>query len=273
MAEANSLIKFEVHPAANLFPLMTEDEYEGLKQDIAENGQREDIVVWCGKLIDGRNRLRACEELQRQPSIAELDEDQDPWKYVISHNLHRRHLTTSQRAMVASKLATLKRVDTLKKGNKKPDSSIELSGQEDVAKMLSTSVASVKRAKTVIEHGSKELIDAVENREVTVSLAEKLCKACDDKKQQAKRRTHQDIEQERQARIKEAEDREFSTTPTLDAALHLILGQINQWRRSIEGFDSELWADKEGLRLAVRGISFAMDELKASMKNKLGVAE
>jgi hypothetical protein len=172
-------MNYPIHPAANIFPLMTDEEYEGLKQDIDENGQREDIVVWCGKLIDGRNRLRACEELQRQPSIAELDEDQDPWKYVISHNLHRRHLTTGQRSSVAAKLATLQ------KHKKKDDTSKDVS-QDDAAKLLGVSLPSVQRAKQVQEHGSESVKKTVEQGSLPVSLAAKLVKEVPDKAEQSK---------------------------------------------------------------------------------------
>jgi len=83
--------------------------------------------------------------------------------------------------MIAAKMATLKH------GQKKDDSdrSNELS-QDDAARLLNVSVPTVKRAKHVIEHGSKELVAAVEQLEVTVSLAEKLCKACEDKREQSK---------------------------------------------------------------------------------------
>lgn len=175
--------QYDIHPAATIFPMMTDDEYEGLKQDISENGQREDIVVWCGKLIDGRNRLRACEELGRTPDIAELDEDQDPWKYVISHNLHRRHLTTSQRASVAAKMAKLKHG-----GDRKSD---EIKSQicasiTDAATQLNVSPRSVTNAKIVQEHGSDSVKKAVEQGELSVSLAAKLVKKFPNKKEQSK---------------------------------------------------------------------------------------
>lgn len=175
--------QYEIHPAATLFPLMTEKEYQGLKQDIAENGQREDIVVWCGKLIDGRNRLRACEELHRQPSVAELDEDSDPWKYVISHNLHRRHLSETQRETVAAKLADMKHG-----GNRKSE---EIKGPigtliEEAAEQLNVSERNVKRAKAAIKGGCQELVEAMERDEINSSLAAKFVKAVPDKKEQAK---------------------------------------------------------------------------------------
>jgi hypothetical protein len=163
-------MEFEVHPAATLFPSMTEAEFQGLKQDIKENGQREDIVVWCGKLIDGRHRLRACQELQRNPSIAELDEEQDPWKYVISHNLHRRHLTESQRGMVAAALADMKqgaRTDLVPIGTK--STSID-----EASDKLKVSSRTTKRAKNVIKNGCKELQQLVHDGKLSVSKAEEI---------------------------------------------------------------------------------------------------
>ena len=174
--------QYEIHPAATLFPMMTEEEYAGLKEDIAENGQREDIVVWCNQVIDGRNRLRACEELGREPSIAELDEDQDPWKYVISHNLHRRHLTTSQRAMVASKMAKLKHGTNQHK--KEELQNCNSSSLEDAAGALSVSKRSVMTAKTVQERASDDVKEAVENGTISVSLGAKLADVVPDKEQQ-----------------------------------------------------------------------------------------
>lgn len=171
--------KREIHPAANLFPMMTEKEYQGLKADIAEHGQREDITEWCGKIIDGRNRLRACEELGIEPLIAELDEEHDPYAYVISHNLHRRHLTTSQRAKVAANLATLKRG---RPSSENPQNCGNTT--EEAAKLLNVSTRSVEMAKQVVEHGSKELNEAVDRGEIPVSFAAKFVAEEPDKKTQ-----------------------------------------------------------------------------------------
>src|SRR6478672_8338126 len=62
-----------VHPAADLFPMMSDDELEALAKDIAENGVRQGVVLWISTrmpvqtaaaargalLLDGRNRLAA----------------------------------------------------------------------------------------------------------------------------------------------------------------------------------------------------------------------
>jgi len=96
----------ENHPAASLFPLMVDDEYRALMDDIRLNGQREPIIVAEGKVLDGRNRLRACEELGIAPLTRQWQPTRDGLAidYVVSMNLHRRHLTASQRAAVAYNL-------------------------------------------------------------------------------------------------------------------------------------------------------------------------
>lgn len=175
-------LKREIHPAANIFPMMTEEEYQGLKADIKEHGQREYITEWCGKIIDGRNRLRACEELGIEPDICELDADQDPYAYVISHNLHRRHLTESQRSMVAGRLAALKEGRPKKESKETPP--IGGVSVADAAALLNVGERSVARAKKVIEHGSKELNEAVDRGEIPVSFAAKFVTEEPDKKTQ-----------------------------------------------------------------------------------------
>jgi hypothetical protein len=173
---------FEVHPVANIFPMMSEDEYQGLKADIAEFGQHEAITVWCNLLIDGRNRLRACDELGIEPMVCELDESTDPVGWAVSYNLHRRHLSTSQRANVAAKLETLKHGDVKSQKNEMQN----CISREDAAKMMNVSPRSVADAKKVQEHGSEELKRAVERDEIPVSTAANLVKAVPDKKEQSK---------------------------------------------------------------------------------------
>lgn len=172
--------EYEIHPAATLFPMMTEEVYQGIKQDIAENGQQDPIVFWCDQILDGRNRLRACTELGLKPKFLELDKNSDPWKYVISHNLHRRHLTTSQRAAVAGKLATLKHGDV----KSQKDDGQNCPSLDDAAKSLNVSRRSVVSAKKIQEEGSKAVQQAIDEGTLTVDLAAKLVAAVPDKTKQ-----------------------------------------------------------------------------------------
>ena len=101
-------VKPSVHPAAQILPEMSEADYERLKADIAKNGLREPIWLHREQILDGRHRHRACLELDIQPAFREYAGD-DPVGFVLSLNLHRRHLNASQRGMIAAKLADMSR--------------------------------------------------------------------------------------------------------------------------------------------------------------------
>lgn len=99
-----------IHPVADIFPRMSPAEFGALREDIRANGQREPIWTWRGQVIDGRHRAQACAELGIDPSTREYDGDEASLVgFVVSLNLHRRHLDESQRAMVAGKLMNVQR--------------------------------------------------------------------------------------------------------------------------------------------------------------------
>lgn len=168
MSKRINLNDFPIHPAAELFPMMSETEFQEMKEDIRLHGQSDDILMWNGQLLDGRNRLRACTELGIEPSWIELDLSLDPVVWVLSHNLHRRHLTTSQRAMVADKLAILLFGDNQ---HKKEGASIDAPSQSEAAEKMHVSRISVQRARKVRKTASKKVIEAVERGEMSLNAA------------------------------------------------------------------------------------------------------
>lgn len=205
--------RLEHHPLADLFPMMSAAEHEALREDIAANGLLEEIVLFEGKVLDGRNRYRAlCELVEWERLEAEhidhatswhfvkFDKDaglnsifsahtieQGPLAFVVSKNLSRRHLSESQRAFVAAKIATMK------SGARTDLASIEARSDAEAAEMMNVSEASVERAKAVQRDGAQVLQDAVEKGEISVSAAQVLTGLSEEEQQRVVARGAKEI--------------------------------------------------------------------------------
>ena len=91
----------KAHAGAEVFPMLTDDELDVLAADITAHGLRQPITVdAAGAVLDGRNRLEACRRAGVEPRFVTFDGD--PWTYVLSANVHRRHMTTGARAMATA---------------------------------------------------------------------------------------------------------------------------------------------------------------------------
>lgn len=97
------VVKKDFHPVADLFPLMEGPESEALVADIKENGLRQPIVLYEGKILDGRNRYEACIKAKVEPEYEQWDGKGSPWAYVWSMNAERRHLEQDQKAAIGIK--------------------------------------------------------------------------------------------------------------------------------------------------------------------------
>lgn len=161
----------EYHEVAQIFPMMSDAEFEALKTDIAEHGQREPI--WLdrdGRIVDGRNRHKACVELDITPRFETWNGQGSLVSFVVSLNLHRRHLTDDQRKLIAAKLATMPNG-----GDRKSDQSSNLNSDfvtiKEAADLMHVGRTGVAYAKRVLAEGTPELVAAVEAGDVAVSAA------------------------------------------------------------------------------------------------------
>jgi ParB-like chromosome segregation protein Spo0J len=168
------------HPLADLFPLMEGTDFDALVADIEANGQREPIMLFEDKILDGRNRWHACKKAGIEPKTKEY-RGNDPLAYVISLNLKRRHLNESQRAIVAAKLAMLKHG-----GDRISEQAANLpvATQEQAATLLNVSERSVRSARAVLDKGTPELRRAVEQGHLAVSAAAQAVKFEPERQQQ-----------------------------------------------------------------------------------------
>ncbi len=91
----------ELHPLCTFFPRMSDEEFNLLKESLQQNGQTHPIFTLDGMILDGGNRYRALCELGIEPKITEY-QGQSPTQFILSSNLHRRHLTPGQSAAIVS---------------------------------------------------------------------------------------------------------------------------------------------------------------------------
>jgi ParB-like chromosome segregation protein Spo0J len=89
------------HPLANMFPMIEGSAFEELKRDISAQGILEPIRLYQGMILDGRNRYAAAKACGHQFSLDDFVQwegtlaEAEAW--VISTNLHRRHLSAKQK--------------------------------------------------------------------------------------------------------------------------------------------------------------------------------
>jgi N6-adenosine-specific RNA methylase IME4/ParB-like chromosome segregation protein Spo0J len=167
----------EFHPVANIFPLMEGADFDALVNDIATHGQREAIVTYEDMILDGRNRYRACERIGLKPVIRAWEGGASAVEYVVSLNLHRRHLNESQKDMVAARIANMQHG-----GDRKSDQAANLPLDHGVSQAAAAAVVGAKErgvhsAAKVLREAEPEMVSAVEQGKLSVSVAAKLADA------------------------------------------------------------------------------------------------
>jgi hypothetical protein len=134
----------KAHPVAEMLPVLDEgsDQFKSLLASIDRNGQYDAIVVDDeGRILDGRNRLRACQILRLVPKITRLADlalglDKEgapvsPEDFAFDRNFGRRDLTPDQRAIISAQFAEYiaggKRGAPAGNGNNNPAKKVEKS--------------------------------------------------------------------------------------------------------------------------------------------------
>jgi ParB-like chromosome segregation protein Spo0J len=186
----------QVHPVAALFPMLAEEELRELAEDIKANGLLHPIVIQGDMLLDGRNRLAACQQAGVAPTYREYEGD-SPFQFILSANLHRRHLNPSQKAVLAADIEPYFAEEAKKRmvtsapgvyGGKPPVESLPqavLKSRDQAAAAVGVSGKMVSDAKA-IKRDAPEQLDKIKRGETTVNKAKKAIKA---QKQEASRRT------------------------------------------------------------------------------------
>ena len=198
--------RYPVHPVAELFPLLEGDELTEMAESIGRHGLLHPIVLHEGRIVDGRNRLRACELAHVEPSFTEWTGKGDPGDWIVATNLQRRHLNPSQRALIALELKKVYETQAQERmlagtalapseasaapdsetntvGDPAPpaeDSRVELrfkgKASEQAARATGVSARTIERAEQLVATAVPELVDAVRAGEASVNAAVEVAK-------------------------------------------------------------------------------------------------
>ena len=179
--------RYPYHPACLLFPRMSDQELRALADNIKARGLDHDLVLHEGKVLDGRNRYLACEIAGVEPTFVEWQGKGSPLEWVVGENLLRRHMSSSQRAVVALGLLPLLEEEAKgrqrlspgrgkKGGRKSPTFSPDGKASEIAARLTKTNENYVKAAKA-IEAAAPELVKRIRDGKITVPEARQLARA------------------------------------------------------------------------------------------------
>ena len=156
--KTNDGAEISVHPAADLFPMLSDTELADLAKDIKEHGLVHPVVMFKGVLLDGRNRLAACKIAEVEPSFTEYDGD-DPIAFVISVNILRRQLDKSQRGGVGVEIEALRAIEAKERQRLSKGRGVKGvvnlpqvntgKARDEAAAMVGVSGAMIQRAKAI----------------------------------------------------------------------------------------------------------------------------
>lgn len=219
--------EYEAHPFAELFPLISPKEIQELRDDIKARGLQRPITLYEGKILDGRHRQEACVQAKVAPRY-ETYRGKDPLGFVLSANMHRRHLTTSQRAMIAAEAETLRHGENLQKPQQSPrDANCAKPTRKDLAATSSVSPRSIAAA-SKIKDEAPELVPGVKDGTFTIHAA-----------------------------TKKLEEKKAKSEPVLDETGYPVPEELH-----------ELWARRGEVREMLAQISNVENKLLASQKEK-----
>jgi ParB-like chromosome segregation protein Spo0J len=174
---------YTVHPVASLLPKLEGAARDELKQSLLQHGQQQPIVVKDGVLWDGRNRLEILLELGKEPVIQEYAGTLPPAEFILAANVHRRHLTDTQRAAIGVDILHWQETQQAKQrqahralvGNqtKSPANANERKASARIADKVKVSRDRVEQVIKVKKH-APELMDSLKSGKMELPDAKKV---------------------------------------------------------------------------------------------------
>lgn len=168
----------------NLLPPLTKEEYDRLEESIVNNGCRDAICVWHGYIADGHNRYSICKKHNIKFNVIELgyETKDEVMEWMIKDvQLARRNLTDIQKVMIVEKYRKayekIAKENQSKGGRPKngsvisPDHFDKIEVRKKLANLADMGEQKYFRTKKIIDSGNQEIIDKINNKEMTVNKA------------------------------------------------------------------------------------------------------
>ena len=150
---------YSIDPCCAAIPPMHHDEYLSHKASLLRNGQLEPILVFENRIIDGRHRFSACNELGIKPVFKQFIGTYEAAKSMaFAVNINRRQLTMGQKALVAAKL-TMPSLGEDKNGSRAGIPAALT--QVEAASLFGISRDTVQRGCTLLREADPALIEEV----------------------------------------------------------------------------------------------------------------
>ncbi len=156
-----------LHPLCTLFPRMDGEAFATLVADIKANGQREPITLVDGMILDGGNRYRACLAAGREPQFVPFTGD-NIVSFVLSANLHRRHMTPGQQAAIVASAQDWAKAQTVGKPKSANDGQLATVAQRQA---VSGASRNTQKMADKVAKKSPELAGKVARGEISLPKA------------------------------------------------------------------------------------------------------
>lgn len=166
---------YQIHELALYIPEMSPDEYIELKEDIRKNGLLTPLTLYQDKILDGRHRYKACQELGIEATFDYYNGDA-PAAFVLSKNIFRRHLTAGQKAAIATDMLPFyeeeakKRMSLGGQGSPKLDTLEKGRAAEKLGETIGVSKSYIAEAKR-LKKENPDLFEKVKSGELSLGKA------------------------------------------------------------------------------------------------------
>jgi len=236
-------VKLKPHPFADTYPMMSAAELDALTEDIKTNGQAQPIIMFQGQVLDGRNRLAACQRAGVEPSCKDFDGDEEAAKALVrSLNDHRREMSPGKWALVAARQLILE-------GPRKPGPRCAINnstsvgrGSLDVSRHFRVGKVQVEQAKALLSE-APDLVQQIDAEVISLAAAYG---------ELQERRTEAVKKAKDMERIAEYRERVVRGEMTFDQAMQLRIEEEREERERIrtEADARQTWLEKLGECLA-----------------------